>query len=54
MDLLEAAPKNWHVSETTGCLNVTQWSTVYNCTDLTASVVTGKQYDKSAHEFSLK
>ena len=54
MDLLEAASKDWHVSETTGRLNATQWSIVYNCTDLTASVVTGRQYDKPAHEFSLK
>ena len=53
MDLLEAASKDWHVSETTGRLNATQWSIVYNCTDLTASVVTGRQYDKPAHEFSL-
>ena len=54
MGLLEAASKDWHVSETTGRLNATQWSIVYNCTDLTASVITGRQYDKPAHEFSLK
>ncbi len=24
-----------------------------NCTDLTASVITGRQYDKPAHEFRL-
>ena len=28
MDLLEAASKDWHVSETTGRLNATQWSIV--------------------------
>lgn len=53
MDLLEAASSDWHVSETTGRLNATQWSIVYNNTDLTASVITERQYDKPAHEFSL-
>lgn len=53
MDLLEAASSDWHVSETTGRLNATQWSIIYNNTDLTASVITGRQYDKPAHEFSL-
>ena len=53
MDLLQAASKDWHVSETSGRLNATQWSIVFNCTDLTAKVVTGRQYDKPAHTFSL-
>lgn len=53
MDLLKAASSDWHVSETTGRLNATQWSIIYNNTDLTASVITGRQYDKPAHEFSL-
>ena len=53
MDLLQAASKDWRVSETSGRLNATQWSIVFNCTDLTAKVVTGRQYDKPAHIFSL-
>lgn len=53
MALLEAASSDWHVSETTGRLNATQWSIIYNNTDLTASVVTGRQYGKAAHTFSL-
>lgn len=53
MALLEAASSDWHVSETTGRLNATQWSIIYNNTDLTASVITERQYDKPAHEFSL-
>ena len=53
MDLLEAASSDWHVSETTGRLNATQWSIIYNNTDLTASVITARQYDKPAHEFTL-
>ena len=40
MDLLKAASSDWHVSETTGRLNATQWSIIYNNTDLTASVIT--------------
>lgn len=54
MDLLQAASKDWHVSETSGRLNATQWSIIFNCTDLTAKVVTGRQYDRPAHEFDLK
>lgn len=53
MDLLEAASSDWHVSETTGRLNATQWSIIYNNTDLTARVITARQYDKPAHEFTL-
>lgn len=53
MDLLEAASSDWHVSETTGRLNATQWSIVYNNTDLTARVITGRQYNKAAHIFKL-
>lgn len=53
MELLKAASKDWHMSEGSGHLSATQWSIVYNCTDLTASVITGRQYDKPAHEFSL-
>lgn len=54
MDLLQAASKDWHISETSGRRNATQWSIIYNCTNLTAKVITGRQYDKPAHEFSLK
>lgn len=53
MALLEAASKDWHRSETSGRDNATQWSIIFNCTDLTAKVVAGRQYDKPAHEFSL-
>lgn len=53
MDLLQAASKDWHVSESSGRMNATQWSVVFNCTDLTAKIITGRQYDKPAHEFSL-
>lgn len=53
MDLLEAVSSDWHKSES-GRINATQWSIVYNNTNLTAKVVTGRQYDKPAHEFSLK
>lgn len=53
MGFLEAASKDWHESETSGRMNATQWSIVYNCTDLTARVITGRQYHKPAHEFSL-
>ena len=41
------------VSESSGRMNATQWSVVFNCTDLTAKIITGRQYDKPAHEFSL-
>ena len=53
MDLLQAASKDWHRSETTGRMNATQWSILFNCTDLTAKVITGLQYDRPAHKFSL-
>ena len=53
MDLLQAASKDWHVSESSGRMNATQWSVVFNCRDLTAKIITGRQYDKPAHEFSL-
>lgn len=53
MNLLEAASSDWHVSETTGRLNATQWSIIYNNTDLTADVITSRQYDKEAHKFKL-
>lgn len=53
MEFLEAAAMDWHISEGSGRRNATQWSIVYNCTDRTAKVITGRQYDKPAHEFSL-
>lgn len=52
MDLLEAASRDWHMSQS-GRRNATQWSIIFNCTDLTAEVVTGRQYDKPAHVFRL-
>jgi len=52
MDLLEAASKDWHISES-GRRNATQWSIIYNNTDLTANVITGRQYDKPARQFRL-
>lgn len=54
MDLLQAASKDWHVSEASGRLSATQWSIVFNNSRLTAKIITGRQYDKPAHEFSLE
>lgn len=53
MDLLEAVSRDWHISESSGRRNATQWSIIYNNTDLTAKVITARQYEKPAHEFSL-
>lgn len=53
MDLLRAVSKDWYESKT-GALNATQWSIIYNNTDLTARVVTGRQYEEGGHEFRLK
>lgn len=53
MDLLQAVSSDWHKSES-GRINATQWSIVFNNTDRTASVITGRQYDKPAHTFTLE
>lgn len=53
MDILEAASSDWRLNDR-GENSATQWSIVYNNTDLTAKVIMGRKYDQPAHEFSLK
>lgn len=53
MDLLKAVSQEMHLNSK-GKESATQWSIVYNNTDLTASVITQMQYHKPAHQFSLK
>lgn len=52
MDLLKAASSDWHTGDS-GRRNATQWSVIYDNTELTARIITGRQYDKPAHEFRL-
>ena len=52
MDLLQAASSDWHESKS-GRMSATQWSIIYNNTNRTAKVITGRQYEKPAHEFDL-
>lgn len=51
MALLEAAAMELNPSEADPM--ETQWSVIYNNSDLTAILITAKQYDKPAHEFNL-
>lgn len=53
MDVLKAASSDIHKNER-GEESATQWSILYNNTDLTAKIIMGRKYDQSAHEFSLK
>lgn len=53
MDLLQAVSKDWYVADDTGKRNATQWSVIYNNTNLTAKVVTQRQYGKAAHVYTL-
>lgn len=53
MDILQAASSDWHKNDR-GEESATQWSVLYNNTDLTAKIVMGRKYDQTAHEFSLK
>ena len=53
MDILQAASSDWHKNDR-GEESATQWSVLYNNTDLTAKIVMGRKYDQPAHEFSLK
>ncbi|MFR1297634.1 MAG: hypothetical protein ACLSBH_20645 [Coprobacillus cateniformis] len=53
MDILKAASSNIHKNER-GEESATQWSILYNNTDLTAKMIMGRKYDQPAHEFSLK
>lgn len=53
MDILNAASSDWHKNDR-GEDSATQWSVIYNNTDLTAKIIMGRKYNESAHEFSLK
>lgn len=53
MDILNSASQPLHQNEE-GQETGTQWSIVYNNTDLTAKIIMGRKYDQVAHEFSLK
>lgn len=53
MNILKAASQNIHKNEN-GEDSATQWSIIYNNTDLTAKIVMGRKYNEKSHEFSLK
>jgi len=53
MNILEAVSQETHLNDA-GEESSTQWSIIYNNTDLTARIVMGRQYDQAVHEFSLK
>lgn len=53
MNILKFASQKIHKNEN-GEDSATQWSIIYNNTDLTAKIVMGRKYDEKSHEFDLK
>lgn len=53
MNILQKVSQDIHKNEN-GEDSATQWSVVYNNTDLTANIIVGRKYQEKVHKFSLK